>query len=120
MFVFYHLDPIASAPSLMFSTDLDTNMLGHFCEHKGISSTDEIRHFEVQEREGEKYHLGSAKRDLCEYLLAQLADIPTNEHGVDGEVEQDFLHFPAGSYVYEIWHWFEKQFGHNALSSIRS
>lgn len=37
-----------------------------------------------------------------------LGDIPVDE---DGEyTEEDFLHFPAGSEVLDIWHWIEHKF----------
>lgn len=40
-------------------------------------------------------------------LWELLGDVPVDE---DGEcTEADFLQFPKGSEVYDIWHWFEEQ-----------
>ncbi len=36
-----------------------------------------------------------------EELWEMLGDIPTDD---DEEIEEEYLHFPIGTYRYEIWH----------------
>lgn len=36
-----------------------------------------------------------------------LGDIPIND---DEEIDGNFLHFEKGTNMYDIWHWFEREF----------
>jgi hypothetical protein len=40
-------------------------------------------------------------------LWEDFGEIPINE---DDCIEEPFLHFPKGSYRFDIWHWFEDKF----------
>ena len=40
-------------------------------------------------------------------LWKVLGDIPIND---EEEIEEDFLHFEAGTFREDIWHWFEETF----------
>ena len=40
-------------------------------------------------------------------LWEALGSIPTNN---DDELEEEFLHFEAGTCRYDVWHWFESEF----------
>jgi hypothetical protein len=41
-------------------------------------------------------------------LWSDLGDVPVD---VDAEyIDDDFLHFPKGSELYDVWHWFECKF----------
>lgn len=42
-----------------------------------------------------------------EGLWEQFADIPMDP--VTEEIEEPYLHFPAGTHREEIWHWFDEQ-----------
>lgn len=37
-------------------------------------------------------------------LWHDFADIPINDWD---EIETPFLHFPAGTYRFDVWHWFD-------------
>lgn len=37
-------------------------------------------------------------------MWRELADIPIN---AEDEIEQDYMHFPKGTVIYDIWHWME-------------
>ena len=39
-------------------------------------------------------------------LWHDFSDIPINDWD---EIEKPFLHFPAGTYRFEIWHWFDER-----------
>lgn len=39
-------------------------------------------------------------------LWRDLGNVPTNDQS---EIETPFLHFPAGSDIFEVWAWFESQ-----------
>ena len=39
-------------------------------------------------------------------LWHDFADIPINDWD---EIEKPFLHFPAGTYRFDIWHWFDER-----------
>jgi hypothetical protein len=41
-------------------------------------------------------------------LWADLGDVPVND---DGDIEEEWLGFPAGTDREEIWQWFEEEFG---------
>ena len=41
-------------------------------------------------------------------LWEMLRDIPTDEHGIT--IDIPYIHFPAGTLVLDIWHWFEDTF----------
>lgn len=42
-----------------------------------------------------------------EIFWDELGNVPVNE---DGDIEESFEHFQAGTEVEEIWHWFEEFF----------
>lgn len=42
-----------------------------------------------------------------EQLLDAFGDIPIND--LD-EIEEPFLDFPAGTYRFDIWHWFDERY----------
>lgn len=39
-----------------------------------------------------------------EQAWSELGDIPVDE---EDRIEEDFMHFPAGTDKLDIWHWFE-------------
>ena len=39
-------------------------------------------------------------------LWHRFADIPIND---DDLIEAPFLHFPAGTYRFDVWHWFDER-----------
>ena len=39
-------------------------------------------------------------------LWEQFGEIPINDWD---EIEKPFLHFPAGTYRFDIWHWFDER-----------
>ena len=41
-----------------------------------------------------------------ETLWELFGDVPINN---DDEIEEDFIDFPAGTYRFEIWHWFDER-----------
>lgn len=44
---------------------------------------------------------------ILEKLWAAFADTPIGEHG--DAIEEAFMHFPAGTDRFEIWHWFDEK-----------
>ena len=48
-------------------------------------------------------------------LWEQLGDIPVDE---DNYIEKAFLHFPIGTDIYDIWHWFEEQNNHFVCGDV--
>ena len=50
---------------------------------------------------GSNYSLEEIKE-----LWGRLGDIPIND---DDLIEALFLHFPAGTYRFEVWHWFDER-----------
>ncbi|MBE0420151.1 hypothetical protein EI165_08440 [Pseudoalteromonas nigrifaciens] len=59
-----------------------------------------------------------ALRAIAKDLWAQLSDIPTDADGVDGGLDASFYHFPKGTQVYEVWAWFEVEFGISIQSDL--
>ena len=45
--------------------------------------------------------------DKAKKLWSQLGDVPITE---DGDIEEEFLHFPIGTDRADIWHWFEETY----------
>lgn len=52
-----------------------------------------------------------------ERLWELFGDVPINN---DDEIEEDFIDFPAGTYRFEIWHWFDELYskGVKALTEV--
>ena len=52
-----------------------------------------------------------------ETLWKLFGDVPINN---DDEIEEDFIDFPAGTYRFEIWHWFDELYskGVKALTEV--
>jgi len=46
-------------------------------------------------------------KELATHLWTKFGDVPTDDDGADGTIDESFLHFPKGTDVYEIWTWFE-------------
>lgn len=42
-----------------------------------------------------------------EQAWSELGDIPVDE---EDRIEEDFMHFPAGTDKLDIWHWFEETY----------
>ena len=40
-------------------------------------------------------------------LWIELGDIPIDDNE---NIEEPFLHFPIGTFRWDIWHWFEEEF----------
>lgn len=57
-----------------------------------------------------KYNTEDAYVDVAKHLWSKLSDIPTDDDGVDGSIDEDFLHFLKGEPVYDIYTWFECEF----------
>ncbi len=45
---------------------------------------------------------------LANKAWKELVDIPIDE---DENIESAFRHFPVGTNKFDIWHWFEEEFG---------
>lgn len=43
-------------------------------------------------------------------LWDKLSEVPVNN---DDEIEEDFLCFPAGTYKFDVWHWFDERCPNN-------
>jgi hypothetical protein len=56
------------------------------------------------------YVADNAYIDVARHLWKMLGNTPTDDDGVDGNIDDDFLHFEKGDSVYDIWHWFESEF----------
>lgn len=41
-------------------------------------------------------------------LWDEFSEVPVGEH--DDLIQEDFLHFPAGTDRFDIWHWFEETY----------
>jgi len=39
-------------------------------------------------------------------LWEKFSDVPINN---DDQIETSFLHFPAGTYRFDVWHWFDER-----------
>jgi hypothetical protein len=60
--------------------------------------------------DSESFNDQDAKRAIAKELWKELGNTPTDDDGADGNIDEDFLHFPKGEPVYDIWHWFEETF----------
>jgi hypothetical protein len=60
--------------------------------------------FMITREEGEVVRMKSMEE--LNKLWRELGDVPVNNRD---ETEQSFLHFPAETDKFEIWHWFEDQ-----------
>lgn len=48
------------------------------------------------------------KLELAKYHWRRFADVPINDRD---EILKPFMDFPIGTDRFEIWHWFEEEFG---------
>ena len=73
---------------------------------------DEVDSFETIKITTQKntYETEDAYIDVAMHLWKCFSNTPTDEDGVDGNIDEDFLHFKKGEPVYEIWNWFESEF----------
>jgi len=78
--------------SLLFPTVPDTEQL------KGVTKCDALN--------GEVFLEEGLSQDALLSLWHDFSDIPINDWD---EIEKPFLHFPAGTYRFEIWHWFDER-----------
>jgi len=65
-----------------------------------------------------EYDTELAYLDVAKYLWRILGDIPTDENGVDGNIDEDFIHFEKGEPVYDIWHWFQETFNISVVEDL--
>lgn len=47
---------------------------------------------------------------LAKYLWGKLSEMPIFDDGADGLLALPFYHFPFGTPIYDVWHWFEVEF----------
>lgn len=53
---------------------------------------------------------GNVRLFTLEELWDEFSEIPVNNNG---EIEEDFLLFPAGTSALDVWHWFNERCPHN-------
>ena len=53
-----------------------------------------------------KIHAHDWDESQLKDLWKQFGEIPINDRD---EIEKPFLHFPAGTYRFDIWHWFDER-----------
>ena len=53
-----------------------------------------------------KIHAHDWDESQLKDLWEQFGEIPINDCD---EIEKPFLHFPAGTYRFDIWHWFDER-----------
>lgn len=106
MYICYFIDQDSGCVSLQYSCSNECELIKEFKEDKGASSCETIS----IETDAKEYFTEDAYRDLAKHLWKVLGNTPTDENGVDGVIDEDFLHFSKGECVYDIWHWFESEF----------
>ena len=106
MFICYLIDPVSGSVALQYSCSNECDLIQEFKEDEDIPSSEVISIV----TDAEEYFTEDAYKDLAKHLWAELADVPTDDDGVDGGIDEVFLHFPKGTLVYNIWHWFEREF----------
>jgi len=103
MFICYYINQNSGSVALQYSWSKNCELFQEFKDDEDVPYCEIIS----IETDVEEYFTEDAYKDLAKHLWAQLADVPTNENGVDGIIDKDFLHFSKGTDVYDIWHWFE-------------
>lgn len=107
MIIFYHIKPDTGTVLLEYGDSTESQVVQDFIAHEGIPSYNTIS---VDVQGDQSYMSEDAYLDLAKHLWLEFGDIPTNEAGVDGQIEQAFLHFKAGTDVQDVWRWFESEF----------
>ena len=63
--------------------------------------------FQAEQGVTDRYFPGSdLSREELLNLWHDFADIPINDWD---EIEAPFLHFPAGTYRFDVWRWFDER-----------
>lgn len=111
IFISYYINPADGQLYLEFSDADDRELLSGYLQ-EDILKCEKPPSCEIIEVEGEEesYCGDDARLDLSRHLWKKLGDIPTDENGVDGSIDEDYLHFAKGTPVYDIWQWFEDTF----------
>lgn len=111
IFISYYINPSDGRLYLEFSDADDRELLSGYLRDD-ILKCDKSPACEIIEVEGEEegYCGADAKLDLSRHLWKKLGNIPTDENGADGSIDEDYLHFEKGTPVYDIWEWFESTF----------
>lgn len=87
-----------------------------YCENSGYSITDEDM-AEIRRRGlGCSYY--NWKMVYVKDLWDDLGDVPMNPE--TEEIEQQWRHFPPGTFREDIWHWFEEEFDISVAEIITS
>lgn len=111
VFISYYINPVDGRLYFEFSDADDRELLSWYLK-SDILLCDEPPNCELIEVEGEEegYCGDDARLDLARHLWGRLSNIPTDEQGADGSIDEDYLHFKKGTPVYDICQWFEETF----------
>ena len=95
--------PVVNCPLCLLLMSKNVSICNE-CKKRACNFCNE---FQVFLKENENTHIQVEKRVKATDLWADLSNIPIN--GND-EIEEPFQHFEAGTYRFDIWHWFEDKF----------
>lgn len=116
MFICYFIDPVSGNVALQYSCSNKCELIQEFREDEDVPSFEIIS----VKTDTEEYFTEDAYKDLAKSIWNQFGDVPTDGDGVDGAIDEDFLHFPKGTDVYDIWHWFEKEFDVSIAKDLKN
>jgi hypothetical protein len=115
MFICYFIEPVSGSVALQYSCSNECELIQEFKEDEEVASCEVIS----IDTDAEEYFTEDAYKDLAKHLWKKLGDVPTDEEGVDGGIDEDFLHFSKGTDVYDIWHWFESEFDVSVAEDLK-
>ena len=84
-------------PPIALTPDSEPNL------HKGVASTDTLGGEVIVDKVFMDEDL--SMDDLLS-LWRDFSDVPINDWD---EIEQPFMHFQAGTYRFDVWHWFDER-----------
>lgn len=106
MIIVYHLHPVTGSLGFDYGHSMNSQQIQDFINHEDVPS---YKTLEVDAGDKE-FMSDDALKEIAKNLWEEFGNIPTSDGGVDGDIEEPFLHFDVGTDVYSIWAWFESTF----------
>ncbi|MDI5832508.1 hypothetical protein OCF84_21690 (plasmid) [Shewanella xiamenensis] len=119
--ILYYVSPIAGAVTFIHSDVIDCPEVKAFkSDYESLYSGESLPSLYVFNHTPElpdaktedeyDFDAEEAIKVIAKHLWNEFGNVPVDENGTDGAIEEPFVHFCAGTMVYTIWGWFEDEF----------